>query len=327
MDKDRKPLKMLYFAIPVIILVVIAMFFIFSKKEESYSVSFVLEDGTVLSDQTIDSSGNVTRPEDPTKEGYVFEGWYSGGVKFDFNTEVKKDMVLEARWSAKEVEKDEEYSVSFDSNGGNTISSKSIKKGEKVTKPQDPTKTGYTFVSWQLNGGNYDFNSPVTKNIVLVAKWNKVDDVQTEQTNTFTVKFNSDGGTSIKSQTIEKGEKVTKPKDPTKKGYTFKGWLLSKKSYDFNLVVTKDITLIASWEKIDVYSVKQSAFLDYSPQIKVTVYKNGKAVGASAVLSSKGSTLGIYNSEYNTILIDATEYSKIAQAKLNDGTIVNITSK
>jgi len=65
--------------------------------------------------------------------------------------------------------------------------------------------------------------------------------------NEFTVKFDSNGGTIVESQTITKGEKATKPADPTKEGYTFDGWYLDSEKYDFNTEVTKDITLKAKW--------------------------------------------------------------------------------
>lgn len=69
--------------------------------------------------------------------------------------------------------------------------------------------------------------------------------------NEFTVKFDSNGGTIVENQTITKGEKATKPSDPTKEGYIFDGWYLDlddASEYDFNNKVTKDITLEAKWK-------------------------------------------------------------------------------
>lgn len=63
------------------------------------------------------------------------------------------------------------YTVTFDSKGGTTISSQTVESGKKATKPTNPTKNGYTFVEWTLNGKTYDFNSAVTSNITLVASW------------------------------------------------------------------------------------------------------------------------------------------------------------
>ena len=65
------------------------------------------------------------------------------------------------------------YTVTFDSNGGSAISNITVKENEKILKPTDPTKDGFDFVGWTLNGTNYDFNSTITENITLVATWNE----------------------------------------------------------------------------------------------------------------------------------------------------------
>ena len=70
----------------------------------------------------------------------------------------------------------------------------------------------------------------------------------------FTVEFDSNGGTRVESQTVSKGETATKPKNPTREGYTFNGWYLdleTKEEYDFDTEVTEDIILTAKWTKKD----------------------------------------------------------------------------
>ena len=63
------------------------------------------------------------------------------------------------------------YTVSFNSYGGSSVESQVVKKGETATMPENPTKEGYEFVGWELNGYAYDFGSPITKDITLVARW------------------------------------------------------------------------------------------------------------------------------------------------------------
>jgi len=70
-------------------------------------------------------------------------------------------------------ENQETYTITFNTDGGSSISSQKVKAGNKVTKPNNPTKTGYEFVTWLLNGQEYNFNSSVTINIELTAKWKK----------------------------------------------------------------------------------------------------------------------------------------------------------
>ena len=66
------------------------------------------------------------------------------------------------------------YEVSFDSDGGSAVSAQTVEEGSKVSVPPTPTKDGYKFIEWQLDGKAYDFNLLVTKNIVLKAKWEQV---------------------------------------------------------------------------------------------------------------------------------------------------------
>ena len=76
-------------------------------------------------------------------------------------------------------------------------------------------------------------NSLVKKDITLVAVWNSTKEK-------YTVTFNSNGGTSIATQTIEEGEKVTIPASPTKENYTFIEWQLNGNKFDFNTKIDKD---------------------------------------------------------------------------------------
>lgn len=71
------------------------------------------------------------------------------------------------------TKKTKSYTVKFDTKGGSTVQSVKVKKNNKVKNPGKPTKKGYTFVEWQLDGKKYNFDSKVKKDITLVAKWKK----------------------------------------------------------------------------------------------------------------------------------------------------------
>ena len=73
-----------------------------------------------------------------------------------------------------------------------------------------------------------------------------------EAKNYYTVTFDSNGGSAVTAQSIEAGQKATKPADPTKDGYDFKGWTLSGSAYDFNTAVNGNIPLVATWEQQQV---------------------------------------------------------------------------
>lgn len=139
------------------------------------------------------------------------------------------------------------YSIKFETDGGSVVMSQTVAKGEKASKPVDPTKDGYVFKEWLYQGKNYDFSSSVTTDLTLTAKWIEI----SQDSETFVVKFDSDGGTTIPNQVIEKGNNVEQPSDPIKEGYEFKGWTLNDELYNFDIIVEENLELKATWEKIE----------------------------------------------------------------------------
>ena len=134
------------------------------------------------------------------------------------------------------------YSVSFDSDGGSAVATQNVEDGGVATEPTNPTREGYTFVEWQLDGSAYDFSTTVSADIELVAVW------EANAVDTFTVSFDSDGGSAVTSQTVNDGAVATEPTDPTKEGFTFVEWQLDGSAYDFSTAVSADIELVAVWE-------------------------------------------------------------------------------
>ena len=65
----------------------------------------------------------------------------------------------------------QQFTVTFDSNEGSTVEPVAVTKGETVAEPTQPTRTGYDFVCWNLNGARYSFDTPITADITLVAVW------------------------------------------------------------------------------------------------------------------------------------------------------------
>lgn len=140
------------------------------------------------------------------------------------------------------------HSVAFDSNGGSVIHTQIIKHGGYATYVE-PYRYGYEFLGWYLNGVKYDFNTPVTEQIVLVAKWEKKEEQKPSET--FIVNFESNGGTSVDFQRVEKKDLVKRPNNPTRECYRFLGWYIDSaltEKYDFNTPVTSDMTLYAKWQ-------------------------------------------------------------------------------
>ena len=76
----------------------------------------------------------------------------------------------------KGCQSDKEYTVTFDSNGGSSVKSVKVKENEKVNKPSDPVRDDYIFDGWEYNNDIFDFDTKITKNITLKARWNPIDD-------------------------------------------------------------------------------------------------------------------------------------------------------
>ncbi|MDR1673461.1 MAG: InlB B-repeat-containing protein [Bacteroidales bacterium] len=101
-------------------------------------------------------------------------------------------------------------------NEGKTVATQQIRSGEKVAAPAAPERTGYTFLGWYANATAWDFDSPVTANLTLVAKWTG---------NPYALYFDANGGTvSLASKTVTYDAAVGTLPDPTRAGYTFDGW-------------------------------------------------------------------------------------------------------
>ncbi|WP_206181055.1 InlB B-repeat-containing protein [Treponema medium] len=159
------------------------------------------------------------------------------------------------------------FTVNFNLNGGEGTppADQPIESGKTVAKPADPTRSGHTFKHWSKNadGAAYNFDEPVTSSFTLHAVWEQNAPPPPTPQN-FTVSFNLNGGegTPPAAQTIESGNKVTKPaSDPIYAGYTFKHWSKSQTgaAYNFDAPVTGDFTLYAVWEKIKIYTIQGTA--------------------------------------------------------------------
>lgn len=156
----------------IVILCVVILFV--SKNNVKYEVKFNTNGGTIIETQTIKKGETAKRPSNPTKDGYVFDDWYLNNEKYDFNKEVTENLVLEAKWVKEVIDEKETYTITFNTDGGNKVASIKVIEGEKISKPDTPTKDGYKFLGWYLNDTEFDFSQSITKDITLKAKWEKI---------------------------------------------------------------------------------------------------------------------------------------------------------
>ena len=126
-----------------------------------------------------------------------------------------------------------------------------------VTAPTEtPVREGYTFNYWYKEGQKSKdyFTSDQTVNgwTILIGNWT---------INKYDVKFDSNGGSAVDPQKVEWNKTATKPADPTREGYVFKGWYNGDTLYDFSTPVTGNVTLKAKWNSLET--------------VAVVIYRNG----------------------------------------------------
>ena len=123
----------------------------------TYTITFDTAGGSEIAPITQDYGTVITAPEAPTREGYTFIGW----DKEIPTTMPAENMTVTAQWEINQ------YTITFDTNGGSEIAPITQDYGTAITAPADPTREGYTFIGW-------DMEIPTTmpaENITLKARW------------------------------------------------------------------------------------------------------------------------------------------------------------
>ena len=166
-----------------------------------YSITFVLNNGEEDKVFTQNYNTAITAPTDFIKTGYTFTGWDQEIPE----TMPAENMTITAQWTINQ------YTISFDTDGGSEIVAITQDYNTAVTAPANPTKTGYVFLGW-------DKTIPETMpadDMTIAARW---------QILQYTITFDTNGGSGVASITQNYNTAVTAPAAPTKEGYTFSGW-------------------------------------------------------------------------------------------------------
>lgn len=232
----------------------------YGESITSYSVSFFDGDKEYTDLATkVDENGKLIRPTDPEKEGYIFAGWYTDSEfkePYNFDSSVTNNLKLYAKFE--ESAAVETQTVTFMKDAETPFDTSVVKKGNTVGVPAKPTNDGYSFGGWYTDVNcttAYDFNSPVNTDITLYAKWLAK----------YTVSFDTDGGSTVESQTVVTGNKATKPTSTsTKKGYNFVGWYTDNTyttEFDFeNTIITDNTTIYAKFEDASIFKLDGYTF-------------------------------------------------------------------
>lgn len=323
MGKSSKIIGALFLVLGI---VSIGMYFVMGDKFTNSKVVFDSDGGTLVQDQIVKKGEKVVKPTDPTKENNEFVEWQLNGVKYNFDNAVTNDITLKAKWNLivkhsvkvtldgeeytadiRDGEKvtvedlkiptkagylikfykseDEEfdlstpikedlelnatyveiktYTVKFNSNGGTKVDDVKVNEGNTILAPT-VTRDGYILDGWYIGEEKFDFKTPITKNLTLKARWNDGPRIN--------VTFMVDGSV-YKTIAAKENSTVSKPSNPTKKGYRFVEWQLNGKTFDFKTKITNEITLTALFEEVTSY--------------KVTFNSNGGSSVSSQEVTSK----------------------------------------
>jgi uncharacterized repeat protein (TIGR02543 family) len=225
----------------------------------TYTLSFDAQGGTVSpAMHTVTYGAAVGDLPTPARSGYIFGGWYTqpegGGTLYTASTvhsSATTFTTLYARWID---ESQATFYVTFDVNGGSSVSAQEVKYNSTLVRPADPTKSNCIFAGWWKEAAfTTPWNFPtdvVTNNVTLCARW------ISDSVATYVVTFSTDGGSAVDPQTVEAGGKAALPANPVKVGYTFEGWYSDEafaNRWDFSVsTVTADMTLYASWTVISL---------------------------------------------------------------------------
>lgn len=186
----------------------------------SYTIHFQSNGGSFVNSITQNYGSTVTAPSNPTRQGYTFAGWYSDGEltsPYTFTTMPAENRVLYAKWTINQ------YTITFNSNGGTSVTSKTQAYMSSVTEPSSPTRTGYTFIGWFYDSGltsqvSFPIEMPLN-GTTLYAKWT---------INYYILKF-FNGAVELSSVYRAYGSAIPAPAtNPTKidpkNRYVFAGW-------------------------------------------------------------------------------------------------------
>ena len=191
---------------------------------KTFQVSFITDDDSItIPKQAVTYPASAAEPTGLSKTGYTLDGWYTDKdctTAYDFSSKVTGDITLYAKWNINSC------TVSFDSNGGSSVAAQSVNYNTAASKPADPSRKGYTFAGW-FTGKDcktaYDFNSNVTGDITLYAKWNKIPDQSSNTPKKYKVSLNAS------SIPLQKGKSTTAVKATLTKGDSIAKWTSSNK--------------------------------------------------------------------------------------------------
>ncbi len=213
-------------------------------------VQFESNGGSEVESSEIVCGNLVEQPNNPSKEGFDFQGWVYANEPFDFTSRtIDEDMILVAKWQVQEGV--ETVTVKFDSDGGSKVHEQKIAKGKKASAPVGVTRDGYDLVGWYLGDTKFDFaKTAVEKDLTLKARWERAKEQNTNQNNRNNNSSSSRPGNNSSSNNSNGG-----PSDNSKPSTTVTGIFVASQKMTQGDIARIDVSISPATAKYKLVTV------------------------------------------------------------------------
>lgn len=287
--------------------------FVAGWKINRHAIYFDTDGGNTINPITQDYGTTIAPPSDPVRRGYTFNGWLPAVPE----TMPDRDVTVTAKWTINK------YVVSFDLAGGKIDGKETYETEQdyntKVAAPQNPAKTGYTFLGW-LNAKGEEQTFPFTledENVALVANW---------KINTYKLTYKYDiEGKNDDVFDMHYGDEISHVSTPNKTGYEFRRWWATDDN-QYATMPDHDVTFTAQWV-VKQFTIKfdyAGGTLNGQSSLEITAdYGSNVLAPVSPVKENytfKGWTL---NGEISDVVgvMPAYDVTYVAKWQINESTV------
>ena len=202
--------------------------------KDKYTVTFDSDGGSEVKSQEVSDGKKAIEPDAPTKTGYTFGSWFVKTTEWNFLAyTVTEKVTLKAKWIANE------YTLKFNSNGGNEIADMTVTYDGDYILPE-PTKENYVFLGWKEGETVYEQSGKwqKTSGATLTAEWDIL---------RYTITFEN---AEVAPMKVAYNNSTYRLPVPTRENYTFLGWYKDGVKFEGGILLASDITLSAKWQGI-----------------------------------------------------------------------------
>ena len=223
--------------------------------KDKYTVTFDSDGGSEVKSQEVSDGRKANEPDAPTKTGYTFGGWFVKTTEWNFLAyTVTENVTLKAKWIANE------YTLKFNSNGGNEIADMTVTYDGDYILPE-PTKENYVFLGWKEGETVYEQSGKwqKTSGATLTAEWDIL---------RYTITFEN---AEVSPMKVAYNNSTYRLPVPTRENCTFLGWYKDGVKFEGGVLLASDITLSAKWQGItDTFE-----YTEENGEITLTKFKGG----------------------------------------------------